>query len=127
MARRDRPHREKTAMPREVFIDQLTTILDDIQANLFERACRFRDENTREVNEQKDFYDWFTPQNAEKPEIHGGFAMSHWCGDGACEAKIKEDLNVTIRCIPLEAPEEEGTCICCGKPSHQRVVFAKAY
>ena len=114
-------------MKRHAFIDQLTTILDDIQTNLFERARRFREENTRDVDDRKDFYDWFTPQNEEKPEIHGGFAMSHWCGGAACEAKIKEDLNVTIRCIPLEAPEKEGACICCGKPSHQRVVFAKAY
>ena len=45
----------------------------------------------------------------------------------ACEAKIKEDLNVTIRCIPLEATKEKGACICCGKPSDTRVVFAKAY
>jgi prolyl-tRNA synthetase len=53
--------------------------------------------------------------------------MSHWCGDGACEATIKEDLNVTIRCIPLDAKQEQGACICCGKPSDRRVVFAKAY
>jgi prolyl-tRNA synthetase len=114
-------------MQRDAFIGQLTAILDDIQTNLFERACRFRDEHTRVVDQNKDFYDWFTPKNSEKPEIHGGFAMSHWCGDAACESKIKDDLNVTIRCIPLDAPEEEGKCICCNKPSDKRVVFAKAY
>jgi prolyl-tRNA synthetase len=79
------------------------------------------------VDDSSDFYDWFTPKNLEKPEIHGGFAMSHWCGKEACEAKIKTDLNVTIRCIPLTAKKEPGACICCGKPSHARVVFAKAY
>jgi prolyl-tRNA synthetase len=127
VGRRDQSHREKSAMKREAFIGQLTVILDDIQSNLFARACRFRDTHTRRVDERKDFYDWFTPQNQEKPEIHGGFAMSHWCGDGSCEAKIKEDLNVTIRCIPLEPQKETGRCICCGKPSDRRVVFAKAY
>ncbi len=127
VGRRDKSHRDKTAMKRDAFIGQLTTILEDIQTHLFERACQFRDANTREIDDRGDFYDWFTPQNQEKPEIHGGFAMSHWCGDGACEAKIKEDLNVTIRCIPLEATEEKGACICCGKPSESRVVFAKAY
>ncbi len=127
VARRDKPHREKTSMKREDFLGRLTTILDEIQANLFDRALTFRKEHTKTVDEQKDFYDWFTPQNTEKPEIHGGFALSHWCGDSACEAKIKEDLNVTIRCIPLDAEKETGRCICCGKPSEKRVVFAKAY
>jgi prolyl-tRNA synthetase len=79
------------------------------------------------VDERKDFYDWFTPKNQDKPEIHGGFAMSHWCGNEACESKIKTDLNVTIRCIPLDARREKGPCICCGESSDTRVVFAKAY
>ena len=127
VGRRDRSHRDKTAMKREAFVAQLPAILDDIQRHLFERACRFRDAHTRLVDDRKDFYDWFTPKNQEKPENHGGFAMSHWCGEGACEARIKEDLNVTIRCIPLNAEKETGACICCGKPSDTRVVYAKAY
>jgi len=127
VARRDRPHRDKTPIGREAFIAGLTEMLDDIQNNLFERARRFREEHTRNVDDRKAFYDWFTPKNTEKPEIHGGFAMSHWCGDAACESIVKEDLNVTIRCIPLAAPKEEGRCICCGQPADTRVVFAKAY
>jgi prolyl-tRNA synthetase len=125
--RRDKSHRDKTAMPRETFIDRVTDILDEIQDHLFQRACRFRDEHTRKVDDREDFYGWFTPKNTDRPEIHGGFALSHWCGDPACEASIKEDLNVTIRCIPLEMDAEEGKCICCGKPAKGRVVFAKAY
>ena len=66
-------------------------------------------------------------KNPEKPEIHGGFALSHWCGSEKCESKIKEDLSVTIRCIPFEGDTEEGNCICCGKTSKMRVIFAKAY
>ena len=114
-------------MGRAQFIAQVATLLDEIQANLLVRARAFRDENTRPIDDRGDFYGYFTPKNSEKPEIHGGFAMSHWCGAGACEAKIKEDLTVTIRCIPFDAPEEMGRCICCGKESRRRVVFAKAY
>jgi prolyl-tRNA synthetase len=127
VGRRDRAHRDKTAMPREAFVAQLPTILDEIQDNLFQRARRFRDDHTRQVDDQKEFYDWFTPKDSEKPEIHGGFAMSHWCGAAECETRIKEDLNVTIRCVPMNTRDEAGSCICCGKTSPKRVVFAKAY
>ncbi len=127
VGRRDRSHRDKTAMPREAFIAQLPTILDEIQDNLFQRASRFRGAHTRQVDDQKEFYHWFTPTNTDKPEIHGGFAMSHWCGEAECETRIKEDLNVTIRCVPMNTPDDAGTCICCGKTSPKRVVFAKAY
>jgi len=127
VGRRDKAHREKTAMPRDQFIGQVGFLLDEIQATLFERARRFREENTRTIDDFAGFRDYFTPENAEKPEIHGGFALAHWCGDAACENKIKEDLTVTIRCIPFDGEKEKGRCICCGKDSEQRVVFAKAY
>ncbi|MGD9310821.1 MAG: proline--tRNA ligase [Desulfosarcina sp.] len=127
VGRRDRPHRDKTAIPRQAFLSRLPEIMDDIQNHLFQRASRFKDAHTRLLDDQKAFYDWFTPKNSEKPEIHAGFAMSHWCGDAACETKIKSDLNVTIRCIPLDAQRETGNCICCGKTGDARVVFAKAY
>ncbi|MES2309723.1 MAG: proline--tRNA ligase, partial [Verrucomicrobiota bacterium] len=65
--------------------------------------------------------------NADKPEIHGGFALTHWDGTGETEEKIKEDLKVTIRCIPFEQNPEAGTCPFTGKPSAQRVIFAKSY
>ncbi len=127
VGRRDHAHRDKTAIKREVFVAQIADILDDIQKHLFQRASRFKADHTRHVDDREDFYDWFTPANKDKPEIHGGFAMSHWCGDQTCETQIKNDLNVTIRCIPLDAKKEAGACICCGKPSDQRVIFAKAY
>ncbi|MBC8443928.1 MAG: proline--tRNA ligase, partial [Deltaproteobacteria bacterium] len=72
-------------------------------------------------------YEFFTTKNAEKPVIHGGFARSHWCESDMCESKSKADLGVTIRCIPFETTDGEGACICCGRPSKQRVVFSKAY
>jgi prolyl-tRNA synthetase len=125
--RRDHSHKEKVAMPRKQFLAGITALLDDIQAALFQRALDCREANTRAINDRQAFYHWFTPKTPDKPEIHGGFAMAHWCGGEACEAKIKEDLAVTIRCIPFENTGEAGACICCGQPSPQRVVFAKAY
>lgn len=125
VGRRDRT--DKKTMPKDTFVAELPAILDDIHNTLFDRAAAFRTENTRNVDDKADFYAWFTPKNTEKPEIHGGFAMSHWCESAFCEARIKDDLNVTIRCIPLDAELEPGRCIYCGKPSPQRVIFAKAY
>ncbi|MDD3578731.1 MAG: proline--tRNA ligase, partial [Candidatus Cloacimonetes bacterium] len=98
-----------------------------MQQGYYQRALQFRLENTIKIDDNKEFYRYFTPKNQNQPEIHGGFANSHWCGDSACEEKIKNDLKVTIRCIPFDAPTEQGNCICCGKPSTQRVIFAKSY
>ncbi len=127
MARRDKGHKEKVSMPREQFISQIGSILDEMQANMFERAKAFRHAHTHELDDKSAFTAFFTPQNNEKPEIHGGFALSHWCGSDECEMKIKEELAVTIRCLPFEMPNEKGQCICCGGESSRRVVFAKAY
>jgi len=127
VGRRDKGSKEKASVGRDKFISEITVLLDDIQNNLFQSAVSFRKDNTVIINDNKGFYDYFTPKNKEKPEIHGGFALSHWCGSAACEAKIKEELSVTIRCIPLDNQSEKGKCICCGNPSHERVIFAKAY
>jgi len=127
VARRDKPHREKISMKRDLFVKEITNILDEIQNNLYEKAVSFKEKNTVPVDGAKAFYEFFTPLNKEQPEIHGGFALSHWCGAGECEAKIKEDLSVTIRCIPLAQESENGKCVCCGRHSSGRVVFAKAY
>ena len=127
VGRRDLPHREKTSIPRETFLADVTTILDEMQQNYFERAKTFRQTHTHKVNDRRAFDAFFTPENSETPEIHGGFALSHWCGEAQCEAKIKEALKVTIRAIPLDGEKEDGACIYCDKPSKRRVVFAKAY
>jgi prolyl-tRNA synthetase len=127
VGRRDRAHSEKVSIKRDQFVAQVAEMLDEIQKNLYERALSLRHDYTVTIDDAKTFYDFFTPQNDEKPEIHGGFALSGWCGAEACENKIKEDLAVTIRCVPLESMGDPGTCICCGKPGEHRVVFAKAY
>jgi prolyl-tRNA synthetase len=127
VARRDKDHRAKTSIPKDAFIKQLPAMLDEIQQSLYQRASAFRAEYTCNIDTKDDFYSFFTPQNQEKPEIHGGFAMSPWCGSVACESTIKNDLSVTIRCIPFEGSSEAGRCVCCGQPADQSVVFAKAY
>lgn len=127
VGRRDKPHHEKVSLKRDHFQAEITNILDEIQNNLLQRASVFRDKNSVAIDSQEEFYDYFTPQNDAKPEIHGGFAYSSWCSSDTCESKIKDDLGVTIRCIPLDIDNKSGTCICCGKPSRGRVVFAKAY
>ena len=127
VGRRDLPHREKTSIPRETFLADVTTILDEMQQTYFERAKTFRQTHTHKIDDRRAFDAFFTAENKETPEIHGGFALSHWCGGADCEAKIKEALKVTIRAIPLDGPEEEGPCIYCDQPSTRRVVFAKAY
>lgn len=128
VGRRDKSRRERRSERKEAFTAGITDLLDDIQANLFARALTLREENTRTIDDRDEFTAFFTPANKAKPEIHGGFAMAHWCEGDACEQKVNEDLSVTIRCIPLER-EAAGTdkCIVCGEPSKGRVVFAKSY
>src|SRR5206468_208999 len=102
-------------------------ILTSIQESLYARAQKFRDANTRAIDSKKEFYDFFTPKNAAKPEIHGGFALAHWNGSREIEEQIKNDLKVTIRVIPIDDSFEPGKCIFTGEPSARRVIWAKAY
>jgi len=127
VGRRDRDARDKVGMNVDDFLNDLTKNLDEIQKNIFDKAFTFRNENTIEIDTKDDFYKFFTPQNKKNPEIHGGFAKSHWCGNPECEEKIKGDLKVTIRCIPIDEEKETGKCIYCDNKSIKRVIFAKAY
>jgi prolyl-tRNA synthetase len=127
LGRRDKPHTERVSLKREAFVAELPGILDDIQNSLFSRADAFRAQHTTAIADKAEFYDFFTPRNIERPEIHGGFVTSGWCGDEGCEARIKEDLSVTIRCLPFAQEGDPGRCVSCGKPGRHRAVFAKAY
>ncbi len=127
VARRDKEPRDKTSVAIDALSAYVVQTLSEMQNNYYQKALDFRTENTINIDDNKEFYRFFTPRNSEQPEIHGGFANSHWCGDSACEEKIKDDLKVSIRCIPFDAVEEPGKCICCGKDSQKRVIFAKAY
>jgi len=102
-------------------------ILDEIQDGLLSRARELRESNTRKIDSREEFYSFFTPQNKDHPEIHGGFALAHWCGESDVEETVKNELGVTIRCIPFDSPPEEGKCVISGRPSKRRVLFAKAY
>ncbi|HSW69374.1 MAG TPA: proline--tRNA ligase [Gammaproteobacteria bacterium] len=120
LGRRDKEYKEKQTLDVQQFLATITLQLDEIQTNLFNRARDFQKQNTQNIECEADFYEFFT-------ESDGGFASAHWNGDPAIEAKIKQDLNVTIRCIPLVDQAEPGKCIFSGGYSAQRVIFAKSY
>ena len=126
LGRRDLGPKEKNSLPAAEFTVRAPALLQEIQDNIYQRALAFRDAHTRVIDSREEFYDYFTPKSTDKPEIHGGFALAHWNGDAAVEEQIKNDLKVTIRCIPSD-PGEPGTCPFSGQPSPQRVVFAKSY
>ncbi len=117
VARRDT--KEKMSVPIEGIADYVEKLLEDIQQNLFNRALAYRQEHITKVETFEEF--------KQALSLKGGFISAHWDGSGETEEKIKELTNATIRCIPLEADMEEGNCILTGKPSKQRVLFAKAY
>lgn len=127
VARRDRGPKEKEFLPTSEFVSRAAEILQSIQDGLLARATKLRDENTVRIDTKEEFYAFFTPKNTERPELHGGFALAHWNGSKEVEEKIKEDLKVTIRCIPFGGEDEPGKCIITGEPSPRRVIFAKSY
>lgn len=114
-----RDTKEKSAWSLDGFTAQVTSLLDEIQNNLFAKAKDFRINNTRKVDDYETF----------KKELNskGGFFLAHWDGTAETETKIKEETQATIRCIPFEQEKEEGVCMYSGKPSQGRVIFAKAY
>ncbi len=129
VGRRDRSPRDKESLGRGELIARIGAILEDMQAALFERANKEREDNSRVIDDRDAFYAFFTPERDDPnapPPIHGGFAWTHYGGDVALEEKIKNDLAVTVRCIPLDEGEP-GTCPFTGKPSAKRVVWAKSY
>jgi len=127
LARRDKPHRETAPFSRGDLLEKAAEVLEEMQTLLYAKAQQFLDNHIKRIDSKEEFYAFFTPKNAEAPEIHGGFALSHWSGEEAVEEQVKKDLNVTIRCIPLDGPEEAGHCVISGKPSRKRVIFAKSY
>lgn len=117
VARRDTL--EKQVVSIEGIEDYVKNLLEDIQKNMFDKALRFRQEMTTPV----DSYDEFKEVLKNK----GGFISAHWDGTSETEQAIKDETKATIRCIPFDRVEEEGTCIYSGKPSKGRVLFAMAY
>lgn len=116
LARRDTLSKE--SVPQEGLVQHIQALLDEIQESLCTRNKAFREQNMRKV----DTYEAFK-QGLEE----GGFLLAHWDGTSETEEKIKEETKATIRCIPLNNELESGVCVYSGKPSTQRVVFARAY
>ncbi len=127
VGRRDKTPKERYGQNKQDFIDGIADVLDEIQEGLFRRALEFREANTVDIDTWDEFVAFFTPQNKNKPEIHGGFVRAHWNGSADVEKKINDELSVSIRCIPLDENPEPGTCIVTGEPSPRRVIFAKSY
>jgi prolyl-tRNA synthetase len=117
VARRDTL--EKQTAPQENIVGRIKDLLDDMQKNLFRKALEFRNQNTHKVDNWEEFKEIIMNR--------GGFVMAHWDGTTETENKIKDETKATIRCIPLDKDQETGKCIYTGKPSGQRVLFAKAY
>lgn len=117
VARRDT--KEKTFVPLDGLDAYIEQLLIDIQQNLFDKAKAFRDERITKVDSFEEF--------KHVIENKGGFVLAHWDGTTETEVKIKELTKATIRCIPIDNPLEDGVCVLTGKPSTQRVLFAKAY
>ncbi|HUT09493.1 MAG TPA: proline--tRNA ligase [Thermoguttaceae bacterium] len=126
LGRRDQPPKAKSGVPRGEFVANVPALLDEIQQNLFDRALELRESVIRPIDDLAEFEAFFTPRNAEKPEIHGGLAMCHFVDTPEIEETLKR-LKTTIRCIPLQGEDEDGKCIFTGRPSKRRGVFAKAY
>ena len=109
---------EKQVEPLEGIAGFIRNLLEEIQTNIYDKALARRREMTRNV----DTYEQF------KEEIEkGGFLMCHWDGTPETEERIKVETKATIRCIPVDAPQEEGVDMLTGKPSHRRVIFARNY
>lgn len=117
LARRDTLTKE--SVPAEGIAEHIEKLLEEIQKGIYDKALKFRDSMITKV----DTYDEFKKVLEDK----GGFILAHWDGTPETEEQIKNETKATIRCIPVDAPEEEGKCIISGKPSHRRVLFAKSY
>ncbi|MBO6631432.1 MAG: proline--tRNA ligase, partial [Psychroserpens sp.] len=117
LARRDTLSKEFVAM--EDLVAKIKGLLKTIQDELFDKALTFRDSHITEVDDFETF--------KKVLETKTGFISAHWDGSAETEQKIKELTKATIRCIPMDAKEEAGTCVYSGKPSSRRVLFAKAY
>jgi prolyl-tRNA synthetase len=117
IARRDT--KEKQTITRDGLVLYIEQLLVDIQKNIYEKALRFREENTREANSYEEF--------KELLDSKAGFISAHWDGTPETEKRIKDETKATIRCIPLNNKLENGSCMVTGNPSTQRVLFARAY
>ena len=114
-----RDTREKIEVTFDELEAKVAEVLDKMQVEMLERARAHREAHTYTATS----YDEFKQIFGEK----AGFVKAMWCGDQACEDKIKEDLSVTSRCMPFEQEHLSDTCVCCGKPANKMVYWGRAY
>lgn len=117
VARRDT--KEKSSYSLDGLSARIIQLLEEIQQSMYDKALAFRGEHITPANSWEEF--------EKLLDEKGGFISAHWDGTAETEAIIKERTKATIRCIPLDNPQEDGTCILSGKPSRERVLFARAY
>ena len=110
---------EKETVPQEGLTDRVAALMDEIQQNIFRKALDYRNSMITKVDTWDECVDVL--------ENKGGFISAHWDGTVETEGAIKDATKATIRCIPMDAVEEEGKCVFSGKPSHRRVLFARSY
>ena len=119
LARRDRPGKEgKEVVGFDALAQHVPDLLQEIQKSLYQRALDFRQKNTRHASTYEEFRQFVEERQ---------FIDVFWCGDPACENKIKEDTRATNRCMPLDQPGDRGKCIVCGSESDAHWIFARAY
>ena len=124
VARRDTGESKST--PVAELIATLPALLENIQSSLFQKALAMREANTVELNSEAEFRDYFKPDDEQGRSSGGGFAKC-WFASEQDVQPLLDELKVTIRCIPLDAPKGSGTCFLTGKPSTTQAIFAKAY
>ena len=117
LARRDTLAKE--VVPQEGLADRVAALMDEIQQNIYDKAFAYREEHITKVETWDEFLDVL--------DNKGGFISAHWDGTTETELAIKEATKATIRCIPLDAADEDGKCVFTGNPSKRRVLFARSY
>jgi len=113
--RRDTFEKEPVAI--EGIEETIEKLLADVQENMLKIARDFRDEHTKDVHTFEELGE----------QVNGGYAKAMWCGERACEDLVKEKFSATTRCMPFDQTPIGETCVCCGKPAHKVIYFAKAY
>ncbi len=119
--RRDRSRKEAFRFSREKLVQEVVSLLQEIQDSLYQKALNFRDRHMKKIDNKEELFNFFNREG------EGGFALAHWSEDAAAELDLKEQLGITIRCIPLDQEKEVGRCVMSGKLTPYRVIYAKAY
>lgn len=122
MARRDLPHNEKRLVNKAEFIQTVPELLEEIQQRLFNKAKKYQEMRCYEAKDEQAFYEHFSESKSEP-----GFVLAYWVGDNETEERLKQDLKVTARCIPLDSLDRKGVCVFTGSGEGRLTVFARAY